>query len=522
MKLSFSRLLTVLLCVMLLALPVLAACEKDTAESGSGTSSASSTAQDFSGGEVVDSRYQDAEGYYTLEKLERPSFDFEETEFRVCVYNNVVQNTYFSEEIGYDLYETTDDALNEGVRTRNDFVEEQYGVKVVAYTVDDVNTTVRQSVTANDDTFDAAMPFMSACTGLAQEGVLWDLNTFAEDGYLHLEAPWWDQDANEMLSVAGRLYFTTGDISIMQKIVSGAYAFNKKLYEEYCADTYGDLYQMVRDGKWTVDVMQEMAKLVAADIDGEPGMSYKDQWGLIGSNGVPSTLLLCSGETLVGKDENDYPILLFGESEAGLRYAQELLELFNEASSEWFLNVQTNPSVTGDIWQTTVDVFGENRSLFYWTAFSGIKKLRNYSEMDPFGMVPVPLRDESQDQYYSLSGGYAYGACIPKCVKDPQFSAYMLDVLACGGKNYVTPAYYEIALKLRDSSDEESAEMLDNYIFKHLVYDLGALYDFGGISSMMTNMMAAGSSDVASELDRIRDSVWQAIDDCIETYTLDE
>ena len=206
-----------------------------------------------------------------------------------------------------------------------------------------------------------------------------------------------------------------------------------------------------------------------------------------------------------------------------MRYAQKLLEMFNEASSEWFLNVQTNESVQGrDIWQTTVDVFGENRSLFYSTAFSGVKKLRNYPNMDPFGMVPVPKRDENQDQYYSLSGGYAYGVCIPKSVKNPEFSAYMLDVLACGGKNYVTPAYYEIALKLRDSSDEESAEMLDNYIFKHLVYDLGAFYDFGGISSMMTNLMASGSADVASELEKIHDGVLQAIQKCVDAYRLDE
>lgn len=523
MKLSFSRFLALMLCVLLLALPFLAACEEASEETSSAGSSASGATSVPSGAVDVDDPYLDADGRYTLEKLERPEFNFTEKEFRVCVYNNVVQNTYFSEEIGCDLYETTDDAINEGVRTRNDLVEEQYGVKVVAYAVEDVGAIVKQSISSGDDMFDAAMPFMNWCTGLAQDGCLWDLKTFEQDGYLHLEAPWWDQDANKMLSIAGRLYFTTGDISFMQKVVSGAFAFNKKLYADFCADQYGDLYQMVRDGKWTVDVMQEMAKSVAADIDGEPGMSYKDRWGLIGSNSVPSSLLLCSGETLVDKDQSDCPILVFGENESGVRYAQKLLELFTDASSEWFLNVQTNESVQGrDIWQTTVDVFGENRSLFYSTAFSGVKKLRNYPNMDPFGMVPVPKRDEDQDQYYSLSGTYAYGVCIPKCVKNPEFSAYMLDVLACGGKNYVTPAYYEIALKLRDSSDEESAEMLDNYIFKHLVYDLGAFYDFGGISSMMTTLMASGSADVSSKLEEIHDGVLQAIEKCVDAYRLDE
>ena len=175
MKLSFSRFLALMLCVLLLALPLLATCEEASEETSSAGSSVSGTASGPAGVEGVDSIYLDEDGHYTLEKLERPEFNVEEKEFRVCVYNNVVQNTYFSEEIGYDMYETTDDAINEGVRTRNDLVEEQYGVKVVAYAVDDVASIIHQSITVGDDTFDAAMPFMNWCTGIAQEGSLWDL-----------------------------------------------------------------------------------------------------------------------------------------------------------------------------------------------------------------------------------------------------------------------------------------------------------------------------------------------------------
>ena len=51
---------------------------------------------------------------------------------------------------------------------------------------------------------------------------------------------------------------------------------------------------------------------------------------------------------------------------------------------------------------------------------------------------------------------------------------------------YITPAYYETTLKYRDFRDEESEEMLDDYIFDNIVYDLGTLYDFGGVHSFST------------------------------------
>ncbi len=463
--------------------------------------------------------YQDSDGYYTLDGLEMPEFRFTEKQFRVCVYNNEIEDTYFSEEIGYDLYDTTDTVLNEAVRIRNDLVEQEYGVQVVAYCVSNVYQTVTQAVQTSLDLYDAAMPFMNACTALAQDGMLYDLNDFSQ--YIHLEAPWWDQAANQSLSIAGKLYFTTGDISIMQKICTSALAFNKDLYRDYCEGSYGSLYQMVEDHKWTVDMLYEMGKLVTSDTDGQTGMTYQDTWGLCGSNNTIQSLLLASGISLIGKDANDSPVIALGESEYSITYSQKLLQLLQN-NNEWFLNVQTLQGQVDNIWQTSVDVFGENRSLFYALAFSAVKKMRAYSGMSDFGLVPVPLSSEDQETYYSPSGcDYAYGICIPKGVVNPEFSAYMIEVLACGGKNYITPAYYEVTLKTRDAKDEESEVMLDQYIFNHLVYDLGVLYDFGGISSMFAELLSKNSTDVISALDSKRDAINSAIQACVVSFALD-
>lgn len=510
-----KKMLSLLLCVLLLVCPVLVACDSDDGdESSNATSKGGETSAPVSQSSI----YKDEDGNYTVAGLGMPEFNFTEDEFRVCVYNNVIQNTYFSEEVAPDLYDTTDTVLNDAVRTRNDLIEEQYGVKIVACQVDDVYQAVDQDVTATTGLYDAAMPFMSACTTLAQGGVLYDLNQFSD--YIHLDAPWWDQSANESLSIAGKIYFTTGDISIMQKIVSTAVLFNKSMYQELCYGTYGSLYDLVRDHKWTLDTMHEMGKLATKETDGNSGMTIDDTWGMAGTDGVAS-FYIASGNSLITKDQDDIPVLALGETESSLLYAEKVLTTFQD--SDWFLNTQRLAGQVDNVWEAAMGVFGEERALFYPCAFSAVKKLRNFEVTDNFGFVPNPLAMEGQEKYYTNSScAYAYGICIPKGVPNPEFSAYMIELMACGGKNTITPAYYDVTLKTRDAKDDDSEKMLDEYIFSNVVYDLGVLYNFGGVSGLFTSLMSTGDTNIASSLQAISDAIDSSILDYVDAYMMDE
>lgn len=519
MNLMKSIRLCALLLVLLLALcPLLVACggtEGDASDSSVAASGNEGTSEP-----VGEGKYQDASGNYTLDNLGMPAFDFPQKEFRVCVYNNVKQTTYYSEEIGYNLYETTDDVLNDAVKTRNDLIAEKYGVEVVACPEDNVLEAIRQDASAGSHLYDAAMPFMPDCATLAQEETLYDLKDFG--AYIHLEAPWWDQSANASLSVGQKLYFTTGDISIMQKITSMALTFNKRLYEEYCAETFGDLYQRVRDHKWTLDVLYEMGRAVAADVDGTAGMTYQDRWGLVTANIDAVHYYLASGESLITKNASDLPVLAIGEQQSSINTAMKVLETLR-SGDDWALIVEDLAGqVSGSTAAAGLGVFGENRSLFRTTAFSAVKKLRDFRDADPFGIVPLPLANEGQDTYYTPSSArFAYGICIPKNVPNAEFSAFMVEALCCYAKNTVTPAYYEVTLKYRDSKDSESMEMLDQYVFSNVVYDLGVIYNFGSVSSMFQTLMQEKSNAVASTLESIRSAVELAIDDCVDLFGIE-
>ena len=81
----------------------------------------------------------------------------------------------------------------------------------------------------------------------------------------------------------------------------------------------------------------------------------------------------------------------------------------------------------------------------------------------------------------------------------------------------MTPAYYETTLKHRDARDDESEEMLD-LIFDNKKFDIGAIYNFGGIANMFSDLSTQGSADIASKFDSIKDSIETDIGDTVDNF----
>ena len=60
------------------------------------------------------------------------------------------------------------------------------------------------------------------------------------------------------------LFFTTGDITIMNKIDTWAITFNKEMYSTLFPGE-DSLYDIVKQGKWTYDKLISMAKTATVD-----------------------------------------------------------------------------------------------------------------------------------------------------------------------------------------------------------------------------------------------------------------
>lgn len=521
-----KKTLAALLCLLMLGTAGLAACNDNGGNSSDSPSTAVSSAQSDANSEAANNSQGETsvdengwvdgiKGYLGDGKWGRgmPEFIWDKDTFTVLVYNNTKQTTYFSEEIEPDLYETTDAVINEAVAKRNREIEERFGVKIKARAVDDVYTTLTAELQASDpENADAAMPFLSMCTTLAQNGQLFDLKTFEEDGYIDLSMPWWDQNANASLSIADKVYFSISDMSIMQKINSFCVMFNKDLLATKHPEL--DLYEEVRNKTWTVDKMLELSKEFTYESDGVDGLSADDNWGFISANNDVLWFYLSSGARLVTKDSDDKPVLSLGVDERSINIAQQALTMLEEKDT-WCILAE---DIQTDRWNKVVQMIGENKALFRCTAFSAVKKVRAYDAN--FGLIPFPLLDDTQDDYYTPCSG-AYGIVIPLSAPEPEYSAFMLDLISATSKGEndagLTRAYTEVVLKGKDL-DEESGEMLDNYIFANIVYDPGVVYDFG-IRQMFADLMSKNSSEIVSALDSNRDSIITKIDEIVDLYT---
>ena len=113
--------------------------------------------------------------------------------------------------------------------------------------------------------------------------------------------------------------------------------------------------------------------------------------------------------------------------------------------------------------------------------------------------------------------GETVGFAIPYNCSDPEFSAYMVEAISCESKNYLTPAYMEVNLKSKDAKNDEDLEMLE-IIFNNIKYDIGEVYDFGKIKSVLYGMVQSGDSNIVSKLDSLKDSINSEIETLIDQY----
>jgi hypothetical protein len=163
--------------------------------------------------------------------------------------------------------ETSGEVVNDALTERDNSIMERYHVGI-AYTkhenATDVASLVRKEVLANENSWHMAISAISgSLINLMNENVLYDLT---ELPYLDLSANWWSSPMYEKTQINGHMYITMGDISPQKYYAPYVLAYNKMLAENY---HFPDLYEMVLDGKWTLDAFASLTKDMEQDLNGD-------------------------------------------------------------------------------------------------------------------------------------------------------------------------------------------------------------------------------------------------------------
>ncbi len=478
----------------LLAVSALASC-------GSGDTGSVDTAADTASGTTVP-----AETESTRLMPDLPEADYGGYVFRVGHW----EHTGWESRACHDIYAEAEngDTINDAVYTRNLVVFEKYNFSITLENVlfDELVTRVKNAVSAGDDVYDLAYLRLYEQKNLVSGGYFIDFNDIPN---IDLTKPWWDQGCVESLTVDGKLYLAASSINISDENATASILFNKKIAAD---NDLEDMYQLVRDGKWTMDKMREMYSDVSADVNGDGKMDGEDLWGFLGGTDVAPCFYIGSGGTVVSRDKDGGLYDSMG-SDKNFAIVGKVQEIMTDEKNFYNHHLGTQGLKSTDDNQYR-DLFSGGHGLFFWSRLDEVTTLRGM-ETD-FGILPTPKYDELQENYISFVSQHIMGLMsIPNTASDLARTGTILEALAAESYYTLTPAYYDVALKSKASRDDESAEMLD-IIFANRIYDLGEYFNFGGIFDAINTVCQNESKGIASEYEKKASAFTKALDKWVE------
>lgn len=361
---------------------------------------------------------------------------------------------------GYLFYffadEENGDIMNDAIYRRKQAVENALNISIVThqdgYYINEVYSELSKTVLAGDSTYD--MVFNHCITGISSsvsEGLLYNLDTLP---HIDMTADWWNREQMDVLRLGNNTYFAVNDMMLPAPYVM---FFNKSMVLAY---DMTDPYQLVHEGKWTLDAFTEMVRTVKADIDGDGKMTEADNWGLAAPDeSLYISFMTGAGQYMTDRDENGRIRLAINTEKT-----QSLMDLFATLSKEEVIC----PSGT-DV--SKAISFDAGRLLFVTGCITDAENMRDYTV--DFGFLPYPKYDEAQENYLSLDWGGLLS--IPATISDPAMVGAAMELLAWESRNEVIPTYYEKILVGKLARDDETEKMMD-LLFDTITYEVGGNY----------------------------------------------
>ena len=413
----------------------------------------------------------------------------------------------------FEAAEQAGDIIDDALFTRRQKVEERLNVKIQVYaanTWENYNSSLndlKKSIQAGDDVYDMVAGWSARIPSLGIEGMF--LNLY-EVPYIDLDQPWWVQTLRQDLTIGGKLFFVTGDITLTLLQASCVFYFNKKLMTDYSVP---DIYQTVLDGRWTIDTMSDYAKMVSGDLDGDNQFGDLDLYGctITATNDVDG-FLQGSDVKMIYRDENDLPVLKMEEEKVGT-IVEKIYTFMYETPQ-----VLSYTAEGGEYSAKELAAFKESRALLYPNRLSAAASSLKDMDTD-YGIIPYPKYDEAQEKYLTRIQDALALMCVPITCQNRERSGAVMEALAAEAYRVVTAPYFEIAMKVKYSRDDISSQMLD------LVHD-GANLNFASIYNesignpwfVMRTLMGSKKSDFASWFAKNQAKIEKALAKCVASF----
>jgi len=437
-----------------------------------------------------------------------PDEDFGGKELRIYTWSHEdtkVQNDFWTEG-------ETGEPLNDAVFQRNAAIEERYNVKIknIEEVRLEMNGKVNSSILAGDDLWDVLNDSVSNGNLYAQAGHLYELTAL---DYFDFDAQWWDQRFIKDMTIGNLLYQAMGEFNTMSHSQTWGFIFNKKMASDFSLD---NLYDLVRNGTWTIDVMFEMMQTVAADTNGDGVMDQNDRWGLFTESSNMYQHMLGAGEAVAVKDADDMPVISIN-NERAISVMEKAYNIMAEKKLTFSAADWSHIATSSIFTEYIIPMFMDDQGLFYFTGIGNtFKHLREMES--PYGVVPNPKYNEEQEEYFNGVGpGWATTVAIPVTCAEPEFASFLLEALAAESVETVTEVYYNILFENKGLRDEDSIEMVE-LIIDTRIFDIGYLNNWGLVVNHLSTVPTQPTFDFVSRYASIESAMQTEMEKTIETY----
>ena len=355
--------------------------------------------------------------------------------------------------------ETSGEPLNDATYERNNKIYDRLGVEITTHEDDSTAAALQNAVASGDTTYSMVLPHPNAEVGLLKMvslGLLYNQN---ELPIVDWSKPWWNDNARQTLSIKDTAYLASGDYSLTCQGMQGI-LFNKELMTNL--GITANLYELVREGKWTMDAFLPLVEVAPVDLNGDGKMTADDRFGILPNN-IGYCWQIAMGQPFTAKDEDGYP-----RAAMKTERMQKIVELCCQMATSDACFVTSYSYATYDS-SDFKKIFTEGRTLFAALDIGGLYATLRDIEFD-FGIVPFPKFDEAQDGYKTFCGAGIEG--VPIHIEDPQRTGVILEALSYYSYEYQRPVFFDIVLENKAVRDTDSYEMIT-------IMHEGKTFDFG-------------------------------------------
>lgn len=426
---------------------------------------------------------------------DKKEYDFGGFEF-VILGGNAAGVVYDRDGSDLDADSLTGNEVIDAVYNRNRLIEETYNCTII-HVPSDSSSIQTALLTGTDEDVSLISIKVNTQYSFIEQELLLDLYD-ADLVNLNLKADWYNQNTLTDTTINGKAFCVGGDMLFTDENSTWMTLFNKELASKYIPDV--NLYDLVREGKWTIDKMSEYAARATVELVADDAWTYKDQWGYVGEAANYAAHMAGFGMRLAEVTPDGGVQLNMFSPEFYDAYGK-VISLFDKTQA--ILAQDITNSEEGDGYSAADATFHEGRALFETT---GMDRVIRFREMTTdFGIIPNPKLTESQEEYYTWTTHQSPLVSLPWFCSDKERTSAIMEALFEESTYFLKPAHQDRSLKYQGTRDDDSVEMLE-IILSNTVYDIGVVYNFGNTYKSLNSNATARGAGFVSNLQKLQNA----------------